>query len=136
MTKSLIFHCDFVCIQQTDDQILLLQNCWADLLLFNCCMRSIQSTTEIFLPMGKSIDMEKAERLGHGADDIVSRLLCITEQLRKLQVDQYEFVALKVLMLISPGKSDTKNSDFHSFYGKRAVTTTGFNQNYCPFATK
>ncbi|OWF54666.1 nuclear hormone receptor FTZ-F1 beta-like [Mizuhopecten yessoensis] len=86
----------------TDDQILLLQNCWADLLLFNCCMRSIQSTTEIFLPMGKSIDMEKATKLGHGADDIVSRLLAITDQLRRLQVDQYEFVALKVLMLITP----------------------------------
>lgn len=86
----------------TDDQILLLQNCWADLLLFNCCMRSIQSTTEIFLPMGKSIDMEKAAKLGHGADDIVSRLLAITDQLRRLQVDQYEFVALKVLMLITP----------------------------------
>lgn len=86
----------------TDDQILLLQNCWADLLLFNCCMRSIQSTTEIFLPMGKSIDMEKASKLGHGADDIVSRLLAITDQLRRLQVDQYEFVALKVLMLITP----------------------------------
>ncbi|XP_060073525.1 nuclear hormone receptor FTZ-F1 beta-like [Ylistrum balloti] len=86
----------------TDDQILLLQNCWADLLLFNCCMRSIQSTTEIFLPMGKSIDMEKAIKLGHGADDIVSRLLAITDQLRRLQVDQYEFVALKVLMLITP----------------------------------
>ncbi|KAK3087017.1 hypothetical protein FSP39_000379 [Pinctada imbricata] len=86
----------------TDDQILLLQNAWADILALDCCQRSIQSFSMIFLPFGKSIDMEKAREIGHNADELVYRMLGITEHLRRLRLDQYEYVALKVLILITP----------------------------------
>lgn len=88
---------------QTDDQILLLQNSWCEILTLNCCFKSMNTPSEIQLPFGKSIDLEKAVSIGHGVDDIISRMLSIAEHLRRLQVDQHEFVALKVLILISPG---------------------------------
>ena len=65
----------------------------------------MSTPSEIQLPFGKSIDLEKAISIGHGVDDIISRMLSIAEHLRRLQVDQHEFVALKVLILISPGIS-------------------------------
>lgn len=86
----------------TDDQILLLQNSWCEILTLNCCFKSMNTPSEIQLPFGKSIDLEKAVSIGHGVDDIISRMLSIAEHLRRLQVDQHEFVALKVLILISP----------------------------------
>ena len=39
-----------------------------------------------------------------GLADIVQRMLDFTEHLRRLEVDCYEYVALKVLMLLSPGE--------------------------------
>ena len=89
---------------QTDDQILLLQNSWAELLIFNCCMKSIESRTEIFLPLGKTVDLEKAGSISEGCEDIIQRMLDLTDQLRRIGVDQYEYVAMKVLVLITPGK--------------------------------
>ncbi|XP_061189413.1 nuclear hormone receptor FTZ-F1 beta-like [Saccostrea echinata] len=86
----------------TDDQILLLQNSWCEILTLNCCFKSMSTPSEIQLPFGKSIDLEKAISIGHGVDDIISRMLFIAEHLNRLQVDQHEFVALKVLILISP----------------------------------
>lgn len=35
------------------------------------------------------------------------RLLNIAENFRRLYVDQFEYVALKVLLLITPGKQDS-----------------------------
>ncbi|XP_076091865.1 nuclear hormone receptor FTZ-F1 beta-like [Mytilus galloprovincialis] len=94
----------------TDDQILLLQNGWAELLIFNCCMRSVESRTEIFLPLGKTVDLEKARSISEGCEDIVQRMLDLTDQLRRLNVDQYEYVAMKVLVLITPDVKGMKEN--------------------------
>ena len=67
-------------------------------------MKSIESRTEIFLPLGKTVDLEKARGISEGCEDIVQRMLDLTDQLRRLHVDQYEYVALKVLILITPGE--------------------------------
>ena len=67
-------------------------------------MKSIESRTEIFLPLGKTVDVEKARTISEGCEDIIQRMLDLTDQLRRIGVDQYEYVAMKVLVLITPGK--------------------------------
>ncbi|XP_076436282.1 steroidogenic factor 1-like isoform X2 [Babylonia areolata] len=84
----------------TDDQILLLQNCWSDLLALGVCWRSVGTPGVLSISATRSIAPEQAEALGFG--DVVSRLMSITQSLRNLHVDQYEYVALKVLLLITP----------------------------------
>lgn len=91
----------------TDDQILLLQNCWSDLLALGVCWRSINMRNVLNISTTRSILLEEAQALGFG--DVVSRLLNITQNLRRLRVDQYEYVALKVLLLITPDVKGLKD---------------------------
>ncbi|XP_076454503.1 steroidogenic factor 1-like [Babylonia areolata] len=84
----------------TDDQILLLQNCWSDLLALGVCWRSLGSSSVLSISATHSISQEQAEALGFG--DVTARLLSIAQSLQRLGVDQLEYVALKVLLLISP----------------------------------
>ncbi|KAF7233483.1 hypothetical protein EG68_08593 [Paragonimus skrjabini miyazakii] len=88
----------------TDDQILLLQNCWADLLCLDCCWRSLPTPTEIRLTSSKCINLEAARELG--AEDIVERMLQLTQYLTELQLDLVEYACLKVIVLMRP---DLKN---------------------------
>ena len=53
---------------QTDDQIALLQNAWAELLCLDCCWRSLQTPNEIKLSYNRSIDSVAAQQLH--VDDI------------------------------------------------------------------
>lgn len=93
----------------TDDQILLLQNCWSDLLLLECCYRSKEKPTEIRLAQGNTISVEVANSLGMGS--VVSMVVELAEQLNRLKVDLYEFVGLKVLVLITPDVKGLKNPE-------------------------
>ncbi|KAK2172855.1 hypothetical protein NP493_924g02009 [Ridgeia piscesae] len=88
----------------TDDQILLLQNCWAELLCLCTSWHSVRGQDELRLSHDKVLSMKRAQATGMA--DIIQRLLDFTEHLRRLEVDCYEYVALKVLMLLSP---DVKN---------------------------
>ena len=47
------------------------------------------------------LDLDRAEVMG--ITDIVDRMLAFVQQLRRLEVDHYEFVALKVMLLMTPG---------------------------------
>ncbi|XP_067662603.1 nuclear hormone receptor FTZ-F1 beta-like [Haliotis asinina] len=91
----------------TDDQILLLQNCWSDLLALGVCWRSIATPGVLSLSAGKTIGLKRAQDLGF--DDVVSRMISLSEHLRRLEVDQYEYVAMKVLLLISPDVKGLKD---------------------------
>ncbi|CAL8074747.1 unnamed protein product [Calicophoron daubneyi] len=88
----------------TDDQILLLQNCWADLLCLDCCWRSLPTPAEIRLTSSKCINLEAARELG--AEEIVERVLHLTQDLTRLQLDLVEYACLKVIVLMQP---DLKN---------------------------
>lgn len=93
----------------TDDQILLLQNCWSDLLLLECCYRSKEKPTEIRLAQGNTVSVDVANSLGMGS--VVSMVVELAEQLNRLKVDLYEFVGLKVLVLITPDVKGLKNPE-------------------------
>ncbi|KAK7094708.1 nuclear hormone receptor FTZ-F1 beta-like isoform X2 [Littorina saxatilis] len=101
----------------TDDQIILLQNCWSDLLALGVCWRSISTPNVLSISTTRSISLQQAEALGFG--DVVGRLLNMTQNLRRLHVDQYEYVALKVLLLITPDVKGLKEpSKIHEYQEK------------------
>ncbi|XP_055379263.1 nuclear hormone receptor FTZ-F1 beta-like [Condylostylus longicornis] len=85
-----------------DDQICLLINSWCELLLFSCCFRSLSSPGEIKISLGKTITLTQAKTSGLQA--CIERMLNLTEHLRRLRVDRYEYVAMKVIVLL---QSDT-----------------------------
>ncbi|XP_063700674.1 nuclear hormone receptor FTZ-F1 beta [Culicoides brevitarsis] len=92
-----------------DDQICLLINSWCELLLFSCCFRSIDSPGEIKISLGKSITLEQAKASGLQA--CIERMLNLADHLRRLQVDRYEYVAMKVIVLLSSDTSELKEPE-------------------------
>ncbi len=88
--------------EQIDDQISLLINTWCELLLFACCFRSVATPGEIRISHGKSITLEQARSLG--LSSCIERMIHFTDHLRRLRVDQFEYAAMKVIILLSSGK--------------------------------
>jgi len=91
---------------QTDDQILLLQNCWAELLFINASWKTLSSGDciqygDIQISRRHVISSKLAADIG--LEDVVSRLVHFTDSLRLYEVDIYDLVALKTLLLLSPG---------------------------------
>ncbi|XP_034233826.1 nuclear hormone receptor FTZ-F1 beta isoform X2 [Thrips palmi] len=87
-----------------DDQIALLLNAWCELLLLSCCFRSMRTPGEIRVGHGKSISLAQAQDLG--LRPCIERMLNFTEHLRRLRVDEYEYVAMKVIVLVTSDVSD------------------------------
>ncbi|XP_017016537.1 nuclear hormone receptor FTZ-F1 beta [Drosophila kikkawai] len=85
-----------------DDQICLLINSWCELLLFSCCFRSIDTPGEIKMSQGRKITLSQAK--SNGLQTCIERMLNLTDHLRRLRVDRYEYVAMKVIVLL---QSDT-----------------------------
>ncbi|XP_049804888.1 nuclear hormone receptor FTZ-F1 beta isoform X1 [Schistocerca nitens] len=92
-----------------DDQIALLINAWCELLLFSCCFRSVSTPGKIRVSLGKSLSLGQARELGLGA--CIERMLNFTDHLRRLRVDQYEYVAMKVILLLTSDASDLRESE-------------------------
>jgi len=92
---------------QIDDQIILLLNAWCELLLFSCCFRSMSTPGEIRVSLGKSITLAQAKELGLGP--CIERMLNLTEHLRRLRVDKFEYVAMKVIILLTSGEIANRN---------------------------
>ncbi|XP_017771911.1 PREDICTED: nuclear hormone receptor FTZ-F1 beta [Nicrophorus vespilloides] len=92
-----------------DDQICLLINSWCELLLFSCCFRSMTTPGEIRVSLGKSITLAQARDMGMQA--FIERMLNFTEQLRRLRVDQYEYVAMKVIVLLTSDTSELREAE-------------------------
>ena len=51
----------------------------------------------------RSLDLSSAR--SHGIERFVERMLHFTDQLRRLRVDYYEYVSMKVIVLLTSGKS-------------------------------
>ncbi|XP_065357216.1 nuclear hormone receptor FTZ-F1 beta [Calliphora vicina] len=87
-----------------DDQICLLINSWCELLLFSCCFRSVDTPGEIKMSLGKTITLPQAKLTGF--QPCIERMLNLTDHLRRLRVDRYEFVAMKVIVLLQSDTSE------------------------------
>lgn len=86
---------------QIDDQICLLINSWCELLLFSCCYRSVTTPGEIRISLGKSITLAQAK--SSGMQTCIERMLNLTDHMRRLRLDRYEYVAMKVIVLLQSG---------------------------------
>lgn len=64
---------------------------------------------EIRVGHGKSISLAQAQDLG--LRPCIERMLNFTEHLRRLRVDEYEYVAMKVIVLVTSGECLFSNSD-------------------------
>ncbi|XP_026843655.1 nuclear hormone receptor FTZ-F1 beta-like [Drosophila persimilis] len=87
-----------------DDQICLLINSWCELLLFSCCFRSIDTPGEIKMSQGRKITLSQAKT--NGLQTCIERMLNLTDHLRRLRVDRYEYVAMKVIVLLQSDTSE------------------------------
>jgi nuclear receptor subfamily 5 group A protein 3 len=92
-----------------DDQISLLINAWCELLVFSCCYRSIGTPGIIRVSNEKSLDLETARSVG--IDKWIEKMLHFTDQLRRLKVDHYEYVSMKVIVLLTSDASGLKEPE-------------------------
>eukprot|EP00096_Caligus_rogercresseyi_P003889 TRINITY_DN1771_c0_g1_i4.p1 TRINITY_DN1771_c0_g1~~TRINITY_DN1771_c0_g1_i4.p1 ORF type:complete len:469 (-),score=148.58 TRINITY_DN1771_c0_g1_i4:737-2143(-) len=89
-----------------DDQITLLINAWCELLVFSSCYKSLDSPGAIRLSSEKSITLESAKSLG--IHEFIEKMLKFSDSLRRLKVDAVEYVALKVILLLTADSSGLK----------------------------
>ncbi|RXG71433.1 Nuclear hormone receptor FTZ-F1 beta [Armadillidium vulgare] len=92
-----------------DDQIILLMNSWCELLLLSCCFRSMDSPGEIKVSSGRTMTLSQAETMGIGP--CIERMLNLSYQLRRLQVDNYEYMAMKVIVLLTSDVAGLKEGE-------------------------
>ncbi|KAG8554269.1 hypothetical protein GDO81_003739 [Engystomops pustulosus] len=84
--------------------MILLQNCWSELLVFDHIYRQMQHSKEnsILLVTGQEIEMSTiAAQAGSTLNNLVLRAQELVILLHSLQVDRQEFVCLKFLILFS-----------------------------------
>ena len=62
----------------------------------------MENPGEIRVSSGKTMTLEQSEVMGIGP--CIEKMLNLTYQLRRLQVDKYEYMAMKVIVLLSSGK--------------------------------
>ncbi|CAG9783245.1 unnamed protein product [Diatraea saccharalis] len=82
-----------------DDQICLLINSWCELLVLSCCYRGVSTPGEVRVGGGRGITLDQSAKLG--LTPCIERMLSFTDHLRRLRVDRYEYVALKVIVLLT-----------------------------------
>nr|XP_032515205.1 nuclear hormone receptor FTZ-F1 beta isoform X1 [Danaus plexippus plexippus] len=84
-----------------DDQICLLINSWCELLVLSCCYRGVSTPGEVRVGGGRGITLQQSAK--YGLTPCIERMLSFTDHLRRLRVDRYEYVALKVIVLLTSG---------------------------------
>ena len=91
-----------------EDQILLLQNAWCDLLVLDICGRSMAASGGVFLAKGQCLSARFAELIGLA--ELVAQIGDLMNLIEGAKIDANEFVCLKVLILLSPGIFMNKDS--------------------------
>ena len=104
LSKNCLYIYSIFLMFQIDDQISLLINAWCELLVFSCCYRSIETPGVIRVSNQKRLTLEEARSLG--IEKWIEKMLNFSEQLRRLRIDSYEYVSMKVIVLLtSSGRS-------------------------------
>ncbi|KAL4703165.1 hypothetical protein ACJJTC_016766, partial [Scirpophaga incertulas] len=92
-----------------DDQICLLINSWCELLVLSCCYRGVGTPGEVRVGGGRGITLDHSAKLG--LTPCIERMLSFTDHLRRLRVDRYEYVALKVIVLLTSDTPELRESE-------------------------
>ena len=110
----------FLIIPKIDDQIALLINAWCELLVLSCCYRSMSHPgvirwvglmsiciiiTSLLLRVSNNVTLSINTARQHGIEKCVEKMINFSDQLRRLKVDHYEYVSMKVIVLLTSGKS-------------------------------
>ena len=85
-----------------NDKRLLSKSAWIELMLVNLTKQSLQLDDKVGLCQGQVLDFSTAQLTGIG--DIMHRVMQLTAKFKELNLDDAEFVCLKVIILLNPGK--------------------------------
>lgn len=91
------------CSVQIDDQISLLINAWCELLVLSSCHRSLSSPPGV-IRVSSQVSLTLEDAVRHGIEKCVEKMICFTDQLRRLKVDQFEYVSMKLICLLTSGE--------------------------------
>lgn len=64
------------------------------------------SPGEIRISLGKSITLSTIQTMSSGMQTCIERMLNLTDHMRRLRVDRYEYVAMKVIVLLQSGREE------------------------------
>ncbi|CAG5897922.1 unnamed protein product [Menidia menidia] len=104
---------------KVEDQMVLLQSCWSELLVLDHLCRQVTYGKEscIYLVTGQQIEVSTIiSQAGATLTSLVSRTQDLVSKLKALQFDRHEFVCLKYLVLFNP--------DVKSVHNRRQVERT------------
>uniref|UniRef100_A0A668A9A8 Nuclear receptor subfamily 5, group A, member 5 n=1 Tax=Myripristis murdjan TaxID=586833 RepID=A0A668A9A8_9TELE len=104
---------------KVEDQMVLLQSCWSELLVLDHLCRQVSYSKEgcIYLTVTGDIEVSTIlSQAGVTLSSLVSRTQDLVTKLRALQLDRHEFVCLKYLVLFNP--------DVKSVQSRRQVEQT------------
>ncbi|XP_051904381.1 nuclear receptor subfamily 5, group A, member 5 isoform X1 [Hippocampus zosterae] len=90
---------------KVEDQMILLQSCWSELLVLDHLCRQVIYGKEgcIYLVMGQQIEMSTIiSQAGTTLISLVTRTQDLVSKLKALHFDRHEFVCLKYLVLFNP----------------------------------
>ncbi|XP_061701609.1 nuclear receptor subfamily 5, group A, member 5 isoform X2 [Syngnathoides biaculeatus] len=90
---------------KVEDQMVLLQSCWSELLVLDHLCRQVTYGKEgcIYLVMGQQIEMSTIiSQAGPTLSSLVTRTQDLVSKLKALHFDRHEFVCLKYLVLFNP----------------------------------
>nr|XP_046270682.1 nuclear receptor subfamily 5, group A, member 5 [Scatophagus argus] len=90
---------------KVEDQMVLLQSCWSELLVLDHLCRQVTYGKEgcIYLVTGQQIEVSTIlSQAGVTLSGLVSRTQDLVSKLKVLQLDKHEFVCLKYLVLFNP----------------------------------
>ena len=84
-----------------NDQRVLSRSAWIELMLINLTKQSLHLDNGVLLCQGQVLDFTTAEATGIG--DIMHRVMQLTAKFKELNLDDAEFVCIKVIILLNPG---------------------------------
>ncbi|XP_038143914.1 nuclear receptor subfamily 5, group A, member 5 [Cyprinodon tularosa] len=97
---------------KVDDQMVLLQSCWSELLVLDHLCRQVTYGKEgcIYLVTGQQIEVSTIiSQAGMTLSSLVTRTQDLVSKLKALQFDRQEFVCLKYLVLFNPDVKSVQN---------------------------
>uniref|UniRef100_UPI0000D8BDE6 nuclear receptor subfamily 5, group A, member 5 isoform 1 n=1 Tax=Danio rerio TaxID=7955 RepID=UPI0000D8BDE6 len=105
-------NCELFKELKVDDQMVLLQSCWSELLVLDHLCRQVAYGRDgsICLITGQQIEASTIlSQAGVTLSSLVSRAQDLVTKLRSLQLDREEFVCLKYLVLFNPDVKSVQN---------------------------
>lgn len=88
-------------ISESDKRVLS-RSAWIELMLINLTKQSLHLDNGVLLCKGQVLDFSTAEVTGIG--DIMHRVMQLTAKFKELNLDDAEFVCIKVIILLNPGR--------------------------------